>query len=168
MPIYNASVPNAIGNNSKPQNFENSISYETIGQNEVDNYESLWSTGIDEFPDYNHVLTDTIDKVSDDSLLIRWNHLRQETRLLISYTGQIEKEWMRQANDPNTDEPEKGSGCDLCRTGDSRQCGRSGQPQGDGIRIRHTGSRAPGRPMYTHRGAAGRKPANRERTSSRL
>ena len=62
-------------------------------------------------------------------------------------------------------ESKKDTGCYMHCPENTCQCRHSGKPQGNRLRIRHTGNRTPGRPVYAHRGAAGRKPADWERAA---
>ena len=106
MPIYNSVDEESI---AQQKIDPNGPSNQPIDEMElIKNYEDEWTKGLDGFPDYDYTIDDTIERISDDQYLIRWNHLRQEVRWLISYTGQLEKEWIRQANFTNTDEEDKG------------------------------------------------------------
>ena len=76
--------------------------------NSLEESKKTWEKGIECFRNYEYDIPDTVSRVCDDSLLIRWNHLRQECRWLISYTNQLKKIWVYKGNRFNTQEETKG------------------------------------------------------------
>ncbi len=108
MPIYNAIEQKKTTTEIIPQPNDGDRNTQKENESNFKVFEEAWGQGLEAFPKYNYVLEQTANRLCDDQYLLRWSHLRQETRWLISYTGQIEKEWTMQANQSNTEKKDKG------------------------------------------------------------